>query len=254
MKVECTRLNILILTMMFFTVNTASAKVFKKAEPAAKNTDFVEGSMMRKDPHLPFNKAWKAQNFDKRDYSEIYVAPVNTEYLRQNSFWGELSIKDVEDDVNELAANMRSTVRRAFWDDTNGRFKIVSKPGPKTLILEIAITELIPNKAGFEVLSMAAGPAGGLAASAGSAVAKSIGSKSIIAIEARIRDGADGGIVAMFADRESEKGNIVSIKNFSWYGHVNVIIDEWAQQLVKIANKSPDDIVSDSPTFSFKPW
>lgn len=100
-----------------------------------------------------------------------------------------------------------------------------------------------------------AGPAAGaLAVSAGGAAAKTIGSKSTIAIEARIRDGADGGIVGMFADREQEKGSIINIRNFSWYGQINKIMDEWAEQFVKVANKSPRDIVGDTAKFSFKPW
>ena len=64
----------------------------------------------------------------------------------------------------------------------------------------------------------------------------------------------DGGIVGMFADREQEKGSILNIRNFSWYGQIELIMDEWSEQFVKVANKSPRDIVGDTPTFSLKPW
>jgi len=101
----------------------------------------------------------------------------------------------------------------------------------------------------------AAGPASGaLAVSAGASASKSLGSKSTIAIEARVRDGGDGAIVGMFADREQEKGSIINIRNYSWYGQIELIMDEWAEQFVKVANKSPRDIIGDTAKFSFKPW
>jgi hypothetical protein len=68
-----------------------------------------------------------------------------------------------------------------------------------------------------------------------------------------LRDGGDGGIIAMFADREQEKASIISVRNFTWYGQVKVNIKEWADQFVKIANKAPNDIIADTPTFTFKP-
>ena len=246
---------LLMLTVVLFSVNTANAEIFKKAEPTAQNTDFIEGSLLRPRGDVPFNRVWKASKFDKGDFSEIYIAPVNTDYVRQSSWWSELNVQEVEDDLDELAASFRSKIRRAFWNAPYNRFKVVNKPGPKTLIFELAITELIPNKAGYEVLLTAAGPAAGsLAATAGAGAAKTVGSKSTIAIEARIRDGGDGAIVGMFSDREYEKGSIINIRNFSWYGQIELIMDEWAEQFVKVANKSPRDIVADTPTFSFKPW
>lgn len=84
--------------------------------------------MMRPIGDLPFNKAWKASSFDKRDFSEIYIAPVNTDYVRQNSWWSELNVKEIEDDLDELAASFRSKIRRAFWNAPRNRFKIVNKP------------------------------------------------------------------------------------------------------------------------------
>jgi hypothetical protein len=231
------------------------AEIFDKAKPAEETTDFIEGSMLRPKGDLPFNKAWRASKMDREKFTEIYVAPVNTEYLRQSSWWKELNLIEIEEDIDELAGEFRSTIRRAFFNDPRRRLRVVNRPGPNTLIMEIAIVELIPNKAGFELLMTAAGPASGVAgATLGAGVAKTIGSKSTIAIEARLRDGEDGGIVAMFADREQEKGSIISIRNFTWYGQVKVITKEWADQFVKIANKSPNDIISDTPTFTFKPW
>jgi len=211
--------------------------------------------MMRPRWDLPFNRVWKASKVKNSDYSEIYIAPVNTEYLRQTSWWNKSNVAEIQDDIDDLAFKMRSKIRKAFWESLTSTFRVVNNPGPKTLVLELAITELVPNKAGLKILLSAAGPAAGaLMVGAASGVAKSIGLKSSIAMEVRIRDGGDGAIVAMFADREQEKGSIVNVRNYTWYGQIELIMDEWADQLVKVLNRDPGDIVDDTPTFSFKPW
>ena len=77
---------------------------------------------------------------------------------------------------------------------------------------------------------------------------------STVAFEGRMRDGATNEVVAMFADRESEKFSIVNVKDLTWYGHAKSILREWADQFVKIANKQPGEIVKDSAPFDLKPW
>ncbi len=69
-----------------------------------------------------------------------------------------------------------------------------------------------------------------------------------------MKDGGTNDVVAMFADRESEKFSIVNIKDLTWYAHAKAILREWADQFVKIANKQPGDIVKDSAPFDLKPW
>jgi len=247
-------ISILLAGMMFLT-SAVNAKIFGKAKPVKDNTDFVEESMMRPRGDLPFNRVWKASKVKNSDYSEIYIAPVNTEYLRQTSWWNKSNVVEIQDDIDELAFKMRSKIRKAFWDSSTNRFRPVFKPGPKTLVLELAITELVPNKAGLKILLSAAGPASGLlAVSFASGAIKHVGLKSSIAMEVRIRDGGDGAIVAMYADREQEKGSIVNVRNYTWYGQIELIMDEWADQLVKVLNKGPRDIIVDTPTFSLKPW
>lgn len=236
-------------------VSIVFAQIFKKAGPMKKTTDFVEGSIMRPRGDIPFHRAWEASQVDFSKFTEIYIAPVNTEYLLENSWWKDLNHKKAEDNIDDVADYMHKTIRKAYFMDPRKRFKVVRTPGSKTLVLEIAIVELVPNKAGFSILMTAAGPAfGSIAAAALGGVAKKVGSTSTIAIEVRLRDGGDGAIVGMIADREQKKGSIVNIKDFTWYGPVKTIIKEWGDQFIKIAHKAPNDIIADTPAFSFKLW
>jgi hypothetical protein len=233
---------------------SAQAELFKKAEPV-KSTDFVVEEMMDKPDDLPFHKVWKRTGSSLDDYNEIYITPVSTTHLKENGWWKGLGLKDVEKDVDKIADYMRDTVIQSFKNDSEARFQVVSVPGPRTLIMELAITELVPNKAGFEAaLTAASMGTGALAVSAASAGGKSFGSKSSVAFEMRLRDGGTKNVVGMVADREAEQASPINVKNFTWYGHIYAIIDNWADQFVQISNRHPGEVISDTPAFTFKPW
>jgi len=246
---------ILILFLFCLSPSISLATIYKKAKPAKSTTGFIDGTLLRPRGDIPFNRAWKSKKVDFSEFNKIYIAPINTQYLRQNSWWKDLNAVEVEEDIDELTGEFHAMVINAFFNDPRRRFRVVDTPGSNTLNMEIAVVELVPNKAGFSLLTTAAGPVSGqLAATVGGSVARKVGSKSVVAIEARLRDGNDDAIVAMFADREQGKGSIINVKNFTWYGHFKVIFEEWADQFVKVANKSPNDVIADTPAFTFKPW
>lgn len=248
-------LNLIIAALLAWGYSTnVQAELFKKAKPA-ENTGFTVEEMMDKPNDLPFHKVWKREGASLDDYSAIYIAPINTNYLKKNGWWKDLGLKNVEDDIDDIANYAWETIVQSFSNDPEGRFKIVTNPGPETLVFEMAITELVPNKAGFEAaLTAASLGAGELAVSAASAAGKSFGSKSSVAFEIRLRDGVTNKVIGMVADREEEQASPINIKNFTWYGHAKSIIKSWADQFVKIANRSPGEVISDSPVFTFKPW
>ena len=55
-------------------------------------------------------------------------------------------------------------------------------------------------------------------------------------------------------DFEKEKMTLISVKDIKWYSHAESIIEEWAEQFVRVANKQPGEIVKDSAGFTLKPW
>jgi hypothetical protein len=69
-----------------------------------------------------------------------------------------------------------------------------------------------------------------------------------------MKDSATGDTVAMFADRQVKKIRIVDFKAFTWYGHGKDIINEWAEQFVKVSNKRPGEVVEGSSAFTLRPW
>ena len=121
------------------------------------------------------------------------------------------------------------------------------------MIAEFALTEVVPNRIVLNALGYAAGPVAGPAGSA-AANLETATTKSTVAFEGRMKDGETKEVVALFADRESQKYSPVNVKDLTWYGHARSIIREWADQFVRMASKAPTEIIKDSPPFDLRPW
>lgn len=238
------------------TMAEIEQKVAPKAKPAEK-TAFLGDKPMRSRGDLPFHSAWVKTGFDKTDYSKVYIAPVNLKHLKEMNWWneieGQVTDKDLMKKIEKIADYTRGVFKSAFLNDKQQSYRLVSRPDDKTLVVEIAIIEAIPNKTGFETITRGLGLINPVVGIAGT-VARSQGSKSSVAFEARIRDGRTNEIVAQFADREQEKVSYINTKDFEWYGHIEAIIVEWADQFVQIANRAPSEMIADTPGFDLKLW
>lgn len=242
-----------IASLVLFAAALGGAGCIQKAKPASPS-GFIPPESLEKPSDLPFQKAWRKADLDWGHYKEIYVAPWNVEYLRQMSWWERLERGEkVKEDAKELAGYARGIFEEAFRKDKKHRFQVVEQPGPNTLIAEFALTEVIPNKIVLDALGYAAGPVAGAAGSVAANV-QTAATHSTVAFEARMKDGATNEVVAMFADRESEKFSVVNVKDLTWYGHAKSILREWADQFVQMANKPPGKKLKDSPPFDLKPW
>ncbi len=220
-----------------------------KAKPASA-AGFIDESLMTKPATLPFHKAWHKPSADFTRYTLIYFAPVDTSHLLKLSFWKSSgrSEEKIGQDAEKLAEYTRGVFQKAFQDDPNKRFRLADAPGPNTLTAEIALVEIVPSKVTLNAIGYT--PFVGSAAK----LLRNTTAKSSVAFEGRVRDGATGEILAMYADRETEKMSPINLNDLTWFGHAYAIINEWAGQFVKVANKKKGETVKDSPGFTLKPW
>ncbi len=84
-------------------------------------------------------------------------------------FWQKLSMgaKELGPDLAKCAMIFHDAVHDAFKNDPKHHFTVVETPDDQTLIVELAITELTPNKPwlnAIAVSSFAAGPLLGFSA------------------------------------------------------------------------------------------
>src|SRR6202008_2180562 len=147
------------------------------------------------------------------DYHSVIVAPVNTDHALARSTWARINVREfaVEGDLAGIAEEFRQIVVQAFRNSPDNHFEVVDPPGDDhTLVLELAITELVPSKAFLATIGLAAWAAPlevGVPVGAVAAFAQS----GWMAIEGRVRIGENGPIVVMFADREQSKMRVVDV-------------------------------------------
>jgi len=222
-----------------------------KAKPS-EGAGFVPVQEMTKREDLPFHKVWVKSEVDWNKYKCLYVQDVNTQYLLEATWWQQSMREDeMEEDVRNVAGYMKEQFEGAFRNDPLHRFQVVESPAEGCLVLEMALTELVPSHPVMEALSIAAPYGSGVVVQA---AVKESGAKATVAFEAKINDASTGEVLAMAADREQGKAAPINLRALTWYKEAEGIIDEWADQFVQIVNRRPGDIVEDSSPFTLKPW
>ena len=217
----------------------------------AKSTGFTTAELMDHDPSLPFHKVWRKPGVDFTKYKKLYVADVNTEYMLKNTAWQQGERQgQIENDVKEIAVYTKAEIEKAFREDPNHRYEVLSAPStdPDAVTMEMAITEIVPSKVSLNAL-------GWTPVWLGVAAVRTVSNDtSSAAFEARLRDASTNEVVAMAADRESEQYAPVSVRGLTWYTHAKVMIHDWAVQFVEVANRKPGQAVKDTDAFTLKPW
>jgi len=217
------------LAALFFA-GCAAQRTLSKAEPTAflRSSGAVNAGQMER---LPFERAWKSPGLNLADYSKVLIRPVTTSYLRSEN-WQEststfiASERDFRQHAAELARVWDATLRKAFADPAN-RFTLVNQPRTGTLIIEIALTEVVFGH-----------PAASLASYAvpGGSVAMAMVSPSV-ACEMRLIDASTQKIVAAASDRRSTKIKLVDLNKFSFTKSNEEICTEWSVQVMQALNK-----------------
>ncbi|MGY6276061.1 DUF3313 family protein [Methylomonas sp. MgM2] len=230
--------------------NAIKAEVVEPA-PDAGFIEHPERQSKRAD--MPFQKVWIRPGFDKAEYRELVVAPIDTRYMLKMDWLHKLSsanlIGDVKKDTEELAKYFHDRIVKEFREDPNHRFTVIEfaqQHRYPALRLEIALIEIDPSDSVLHALSWA-GPIG-------SGTAAGAINQRRAAFEARIRDLQTGRLVATFADRDTADVGPIDLTRLTWYGPAKGIMDRWAKQFVQVANRKPGESVSDPIPFTMMPF
>jgi hypothetical protein len=235
-----------------------------RAKPAPDSGFLQDPKLMQADKDVPYNRIWINPKYHDKTYSEIYVAPVNTDYVMAENIWEKATLAesnkaDVKKNIAMLADYHRNAYIKACQNDPKKHFRVVDKPGPNTLILEMAITQLVPSKAELQAIGLVPVRGGGVGVTAvemgasGATHSEDQG-KGVIAMEARLRDGSTGEVVSMFADREHPPTAILDLKSLFWWEPAKPICDGWARQFVELANRPKGKKVDEIPNFQLLVW
>lgn len=176
-------------------------------------------------------------------FTTVYVAPVSVARLKAQDWWrsqGAKTKSEIQVDAIRLGLYLNDALENAIRAQPGARLRLVNLPGPGTLIVETAITELVPAKAFWNSAASAAGfvvPGAGLLGMAG---------KGAITIEGRLRDGGTGAVLATFRDRETDQAALLNLASYTWYHGSQRNIDEFAGKTAEVLNAPADRVVKNS--------
>ncbi len=216
---------------------------------------FSESSQMTKQKKVPFKKAWFAPGWNGPERTSIVIAPVDTRLVKQTSWWRKAHEKgktaELAEDLQELADFTREEFQDAFREDDERRFAVLDSPQAGSVIFELAIVDVEPNKKSLGAIGLAATI---LSAPFGVAILAKEGAKGGVAIEGRMKDAQTGEVIALFADREGGKFAPINVARATAFGEVQKSIREWSEQWVKVVNAEPGEKVKDNKRFTLRPW
>lgn len=227
-----------------------------KTKPAPDAGFAKKPEKMARQRGIPFQAVWCDPQIKEEleGRSEFMVAPVNTSHLMEQSWWRGLNARGQEamlEDIQEMAEFTRETfineIEQGYQDYPPWR--PVNIPDSNTLMLELAIVELVPNKRFWNTAMTAGGflvPGLGLASSLGG---------GSVAIEGRVRDGGTKEILCEFKDRRTGKRALIDIQGkATLYGHVTDAIKGWARESNKLMHVPPGTSVSRTRQFRLMNW
>lgn len=233
----------------------ALAPIGCKSSPSEAPSDFVTGgtAALSEDEHFPFHRVWFDPTWNDPGVRTLVVAPVDIAFVKEADWWDKAALKGgrLDEDLQSLAVTTREEFQKAFREDESHRFEVVDAARDDSYVLELALVEVVPNKASLGVLGLAATV---VAAPLGAGIAAKETAKGKVAIEGRWRRARDEEIVAMFTDREHGKFGPINLRRATWYGHAHKIVEEWAGQWVEIVNAEPGETIDDTRTWTLSPW
>jgi hypothetical protein len=222
-----------------------------KAEPA-EDAGFLESpERMATAEHI--NARWVSEEYvaGKAGYTRIVVRPVSIDYLKKTADWTHVEIlseEQIRKDARELADYMEAELKAAFRRGDARALTLTDSSGPGTLLVEIAIVELVPT----DVVSNAAGHVAGHLVPGGSAV--SAFAAGSIAVEVRIRDSETSEVLGMAKDRRVDKISAVNVAGLTPYRHAIENIDDWVEALVAWFNLPPEEEVEVAHPITLLAW
>lgn len=261
---RCSHFTVLLPLALFLSLilpACGSANRLLKARPVAL-TPFFEQPQLAQDAReqLGFQKVWTTPDRQALAASlgkkKLFIAPVTLAYLRpvkkvlasQEIAWG------LRRQEHEIAQRLRQEFAAAFQCSPRPLYQVAARPGPDTLILQLALTELSPTSpkgnAVTTVMKLAVTPVAALGG---------FFTKGNMAIEGKMLVPIAGKGRAyrtffQFADNESDKLTFLSARDYQPYGHAVHTIHEWAVHFEEMTRARKGEKVRDSSAVTLRPY
>ena len=199
-------------------------------------TPFIEKPELLRNGSI-FHRTWKKDKTAFSGYTKFAVRQVNTEHMREFGWWEKRNVAnrdDIELDgykkkpdpevTKNIAWYFEKTLKSSFEKTPENRLQYISadKADNKTLIIELAIVELVPIKRYMK----GAGLIGDGSLKGGT-----------IAFEGKIVN-SKGILLAMLTDRKVHDPDhtLYDQSPEAWYLHAKPAINNWSTLIVGVLN------------------
>ncbi|SIO11792.1 DUF3313 domain-containing protein [Halodesulfovibrio marinisediminis] len=179
---------------------------------------------LQEDPTLENAKVWRKPGVGRivDNYDAVIVAPVELWLPQETIENSNISLEELQ----MLAQFFHDALVRELSKVT----KVVDKPGPRVLRIELAITYVKETDKVMNAITSVV-PVGVVVSYTSRAVTGKHTNVGEIAIEAIGRDSMSGEVVGMYSDVKS--GGKYSSANYERLGQAKSAIDEWAETMRK---------------------
>ena len=184
-----------------------------------------------------FQKEWMDSKFSLKDYDKIAILSVDTSFLKDMGWWDKANIKNYEDsgiypgakadknqDPAKSLAKCYTYHLKASFEKEGAPLKLVDigETDEKTLVLRVALTELVPVKKlllGFSLIGDGSLKGG------------------TVAMEAKVED-AKGKLLMMLTDREVNNRFHTERENpqLNYIVHARPVVKDWTEAFQKLLN------------------
>ncbi len=195
----------------------------KNSIPGATHSAFLSSSGVPVNSHiarLPFQHSWRDPAVQIDQYKNIVVRPVTTRYLpaaqwiNSKSPWIPTQRSFLRNS-NKLATFWDASLKRSFSSPVCSYYLKQNPSEPKTLILEVALTEITFGRP--DSTPIIAPP--------------------LVAFEARVTDAATGKIVATAADLRTDRLELRTLTKATLAAGNREICTQWSEQLMQATNR-----------------
>jgi hypothetical protein len=201
--------------------------------PETPATAFLPDAFrMTANPAYPFARSWVDPSVDFTRYRAIVIAPVSLAYLRPvpASVAASVDAHGRQEAAVQAAIRVPDAFEKAV--DSASALKVTGNTGAGTVVVSMAIVQLVPNSTardtgqpGAELLTATA------TTHTGRPIAVVPGE---IAMEAILRDGGSAKVIAMFAGTQHAEVSPTATVPPSDYGFADRAIDEWTKKIVRM--------------------
>jgi hypothetical protein len=229
----------------------AACAVQERTEPVVAT--FLDGAPRESTiADIPFLHAWIAPQETPIPYSSIYVKPVRADLIPKDMWLRSrgLAVSSEEEfkkDADIIARYFRIRLLSELKATSSKRFTVVDTPDDRSLVLEIAITELVLSEPIIRAAALAV-PFPGVD------LALSTITDPHVSFAARFTSPDGKKLIATAADRRFPPIRLIDLNKLRARSSAREIIAHWARQLAQAIQLNEFKKVEGNTWFAILPW